>query len=124
MHMSDSAYGTGTTSPMPQQPKFKDCVLIKALESQRLRVGKREGSEHNLTTFHTWLCIVANGGIVSSLKQQLRGFFLDDPRPPLGDEPESASFHGSRITRHQSPLSQGDRSESGVTGDTLHAAGQ
>ena len=46
-----------------------------------------------------------------------RPSFLDDPRLSLGDEPASASFHGSWVTRHQSPLSMGDRS--GVTGDTL-----
>ena len=42
---------------------------------------------------------------------------MDVTRLSLGEEPESASFHGSLVTRHQSPLSQGDRS--GVTGDTL-----
>ena len=47
--------------------------------------------------------------------------FLYAPRLSLGDEPASASCYGSNVTRHQSPLLQGDRS--GVTytaaGDTL-----
>ena len=86
------------------------------------------------TSFRTWLCIF--GGIVANyaVGPQLESFldlllkrdpqaattrpsFLDDPRLSLGDEPASTSFHGSHATRHQSPLSQGDRS--GVTGDTL-----
>ena len=86
------------------------------------------------TSFRTWLCIF--GGIVANyaVGPQLESFldlllkrdpqaattrpsFLDDPRLSLGDEPASTSFHGSHATRHQSPLSQGDRSN--VTGDTL-----
>ena len=107
---------------MPQQPKFKDCVWESA------------NSKCPSTTFRTCLCIF--GGIIAnySVGPQLERFldlfpkrdpqaattrpsFLDDPRLSLGDEPASASFHGSRVTRHQSPFSQGARS--GVTGDTL-----
>ena len=93
----------------------------------------REGSVHDLPHL---ACIF--GGIVAkyAVGPQLDMFldlfrkrdpqaattrpsFLDDPRLSLGDGPASASFHayGSAITRHQSPLSTGDRS--GVTGDTL-----
>ena len=119
--MSDSTFDRyGTSGPMPQQPKFKDCVW--------------ESAKDLSTTFRTCLCIfggiVANYNVGPQLERFLdlflkrdpqatttRPSFLDDPRLSLGEEPESASFHGSRVTRHQSPLSQGDRF--GATGDTL-----
>ena len=46
-----------------------------------------------------------------------RPSFLEYPRLSLGDELSNGLIRGSIITRHQSPLSMGDRS--GVTGDTL-----
>ena len=46
-----------------------------------------------------------------------RPSFLNDLRLSLGDELPNGLIRGSIITRHQSPLSQGDRS--GATGDTL-----
>ena len=118
--MSDSTFDHhGTTGPMPQQPKFKDCVW-----------GSAKGP---YTSFRTWLCIfggiVANCAVGPQLERFLdlflkrepqaattRPSFLDDPRLSLGEEPASASFHGSNVTCHLSPVSQGDRS--GVTGDT------
>ena len=46
-----------------------------------------------------------------------RPSFLDDPRPSLGDELANGLIRGSIVTRHQSPLSMGNRS--GGSGDTL-----
>ena len=107
---------------MPHQPKFKDSVW----DSTK--------GPYTMSSFRTWLCIfggiVANYAVGPQLERFLdlflkrdpqaataRPSFLYDPRLSLGDEPASARFHGSNVTRHQSPRSQGDRS--GVTGDTL-----
>ena len=40
-----------------------------------------------------------------------------DPRLSLGDEPPNGLIRGSHVTRHESPLSMGDRSE--ATSETL-----
>ena len=115
---------------MPQQPKlsqkFKDCMWDSA---RRIR------TRPSALGVHLWgnrRGIVAKYAVGPQLDMFLdlfrkrdpqaattRPSFLDDPRLSLGDGPASASFHayGSAITRHQSPLSTGDRS--GVTGDTL-----
>ena len=122
--MSDSTYDHyGTSGPiaMPQQQKFKDCVW--------------DSAKGPYTPFRTWLCVF--GGIVANYNvgPQLESFldlfllhdpqaattqpsFLSDPRLSLGDELPNGLIRGSTvITRHQSPLSSGDRS--GVTGETL-----
>ena len=120
--MSDSTYDHyGTSGPMPQQPEFKDCVWDSAKDPY--------------TSFRTWLCvfggIVANYNVGPQLERFLDLFllrdpqaattqssFLSDPRLSLGDELPNGLIRGSTvITRHESPLSMGERS--GVTGDTL-----
>jgi hypothetical protein len=118
--MSDSTYDHyGSSGPMPQQPKFKDCVW--------------NSDKDPYTSFRTWLCVF--GGIVANypVGPQLERFldlflvrdpqaattqpsFLSDPRLSLG-EPSGAYAQGSNVTRHQSPLSMGGRSE--ATGETL-----
>ena len=45
--------------------------------------------------------------------------FLNETRLSLRDELLNGLIRGSIITQHQSPLSQGDRSNSGAMGDTL-----
>ena len=42
---------------------------------------------------------------------------MDDPRLSLGDKLPNGLIRGSIVTRHNSPLSEGECS--GVTGDTL-----
>ena len=119
--MSDSTYDHyGTSGPMPQQPKFKDCVWDSAKDPY--------------TSFRTWLCvfgrIVANYNVGPQLERFLDLFlildpqaattqpsFLSDPRLPLSDELPNGLIRGSRVTRHPSPLSMGGRSE--ATGVTL-----
>ena len=119
--MSDSTYDHyGASSPMPQQPKFKDCVWDSA---------KGPG-----TSFRTWLCvfdgIVANYNVEPQQERFLDLFllsdpqaattqpsFLSDPRLSLSDELPNGLIRGSNVTRHPAPLSMGDRSE--ATGETL-----
>ena len=119
--MSDSTYDHyGTSGPMPQQPKFKDCVWDSAKDPY--------------TSFRTWLCvfggIVANYNVGPQLERFLDLFlvrdpqaattqpsFLSDPRLSLSDELPNGLIRGSRVTRHPSPLSMGGRSE--ATGETL-----
>ena len=120
--MSDSTNDHyGTSGPMPQQPEFKDCVW--------------ESAKDPTNTFRTmsWLCIfggiVVNYGVGLSLKRLLDLFllrdpqaattqpsFLNDPKLSLDDELPNGLIRGSHITRHESPLSMGDRPS--VTGDT------
>ena len=59
-----------TTGPMPQQPKFKDCVW--------------ESAKHPSMTFCTWLCIfgriVANYNVGPQLERFLDLFLVRDPQ--------------------------------------------
>ena len=81
-----------------------------------------------------WLCIfggiVANYNVGPQLERFLDLFllrdpqaattqpsFLNDPRLSLDDELPNGLIRGSNVTRHESPLSTGDRSS--VTGDAL-----
>ena len=107
---------------MPQQPKFKDRVWESVKDPQN--------------TFCTWLCIF--GGIVAhancnagpQLERFLDLFLLCDPQAAtmqplfltdlmlsLLDALPNGLIQGSHITRHESPLSMGGRSE--ATGKTL-----
>ena len=55
--MSDANFEhDGTSGPMPQQPKFKDCVWDSAKDSYTVE---------SASTFRTWLCIF--GGIVTNV---------------------------------------------------------
>ena len=121
LKMSDSTYDHyGTSSPMPQQPKFKDCVW--------------DSMEDPYTSFCTCLCvfgrIVANCNMGLQLERFLGLFlvcdpqaatmqpsFLSDLRLSLIDKPSSGHTHGSKVTHHPSPLSMGGQSE--ATGETL-----
>ena len=71
--MSDSTYDHyGSSGPMPQQPKFKDCVW--------------NSDKDPYTSFRTWLCvfggIVANYPVGPQLERFLDLFLCPKPTKP------------------------------------------